>query len=145
MSLYKEFSTLLPYIQSIRKLKEYLSFDISFPNNWKLPKKYVQEDKVMEQESVIQNERLFSFVTQINEQDIEKVIENIKNIIKYNIELEEKEKLFQSKVEELKNIFQKQNITNLRDLQFEIKKNTIKLTTDDEEIKDIGLVSSGEE
>ena len=49
MSLYKEFSELLPYIQSVRKIEKYLSFDISFPTSWKLPKKYVQEDKVMEQ------------------------------------------------------------------------------------------------
>ena len=53
MSLYKEFSTLLPYIQSVRKLKEYLSFDVSFPKTWRLPKKYVQEDKIMEHESTI--------------------------------------------------------------------------------------------
>ena len=45
MSLYKEFSTLLPYIQSVRKLKNYLSFDVSFPKTWKLPKKYVEKFK----------------------------------------------------------------------------------------------------
>ena len=41
MSLYKEFSSLLPYLQSVRKLENYLSFDVSFPKTWKLPKKYI--------------------------------------------------------------------------------------------------------
>ena len=62
MSLYKEFSALLPYLQSIRKLETYLSFDVSFPTTWKLPKKFVDEDKVMEQTSKIANQRFFSFV-----------------------------------------------------------------------------------
>ena len=35
MSLYKEFSSLLPYLQSVRKLETYLSFDVSFPKTWK--------------------------------------------------------------------------------------------------------------
>ena len=67
MSLYKEFSELLPYIQSVRKIEKYLSFDISFPTSWKLPKKYVQEDKVMEQENKIPGNRTFSFVAETNE------------------------------------------------------------------------------
>jgi hypothetical protein len=63
MSLYKEFSSLLPYLQSVRKLENYLSFDVSFPNTWKLPKKYVDEEKVMEQPTKIENHRFFSFVS----------------------------------------------------------------------------------
>ena len=105
MSLYKEFSELLPYIQSVRKIEKYLSFDISFPTSWKLPKKYVQEDKVMEQENKIAGNRTFSFVAEINESDVEQVTENLQNIIKYNLEREEKDRLFQNKVDELKTIF----------------------------------------
>ncbi len=62
MSLYKEFSTLFPYLQSVRKIKNYLTFDVSLPKEWRLPKKYVDESKVVEQQSQIANERLFSFV-----------------------------------------------------------------------------------
>ncbi len=71
MSLYQEFSALLPYLQSVRKLKNYLSFDVSFPNTWKIPKKFVEEDKIMEQQSQIANERLFSYVTEINEDAVQ--------------------------------------------------------------------------
>ena len=94
MSLYKEFSSLFPYLQSVRKLKNYLSFDVSFPESWKLPKKYVEEDKILQQESPIQGEKLFSFVSEFNEQEVEKIVGNVKSIINYNMEREEKERLF---------------------------------------------------
>ena len=141
MSLYKEFSILFPYLQSVRKLQTYLSFDVSFPNTWKLPKKYVDESKVMEQTGTILNERLFSFVSEITEDNVEKVSNNIQNIIKYNLEREEKEKLFDSKVNELKMIFEKQNLSNLKSLHFDIKKNKLELVDNEEEIDTTGLVT----
>lgn len=133
MSLYQEFSALLPYLQSVRKLKNYLSFDVSFPNTWKIPKKFVEEDKIMEQTSQIQNERLFSYVTEITEDGVQKAHINIKNIIKYNLEREEKDRLFESKVEELKQIFEKQNLDKLKSLQFDIVEKSTKIQLEDDE------------
>jgi hypothetical protein len=121
MSLYKEFSTLFPYLQSVRKIENYLSFDISFPITWKLPKKYVDENKIMEQQSSIPNERLISYVSEITETDIEKVYQNLCNIIKYNREREEKDRLFETKVEELKKLFEKQNLEKLKGLYFDME------------------------
>lgn len=133
MSLFKEFSSLFPYLQSIRRLEDYLSFDVSFPKTWKLPKKYVPEDRVLEQESKISNNRLFSFVSNIDEASIETTSNNITNIINYNLEREEKEKLFQIKVEELKTLFEKNSLKNLKSLTFEIKPNKIELIDNEEE------------
>ena len=144
MSLFKEFSILFPYLQSVRKIKTYLTFDVSFPNTWKLPKKFVNEEKVMEQTTTIPNERLFSFVSEITEEDVEKVSGNIQNIIKYNLEREEKERLFDSKVNELKMIFEKQNLSNLKSLHFDIKKSKIELVDNEEEIDTTGVVGTGE-
>ena len=144
MSLYKEFSTLFPYLQSVRKIKNYLSFDVSYPNTWKLPKKYVDESKVMEQTTTIANERLFSFVSEITENDVEKVSGNIQSIIKYNLEREEKEKLFDSKVNELKMIFEKQNLSNLKSLHFDIKQNKLELVDNEEDIDTVGVVTKGD-
>lgn len=143
MSLYREFSALLPYIQSVRKLKEYLSFDMSFPNTWKLPKKFVREDRVVEQESKIPNERMISFISEITEEDVENIYINIQSIIKYNLDREEKERLFQDKVNELKSLFEKQNLTNLKGLEFQIKQNQIKLEDDEELEQTPRLVREG--
>ena len=137
MSLYQEFSALLPYLQSVRKLKNYLSFDVSFPTTWKLPKKFVEEDKIMEQQSPVANERLFSYVTEIDEDSVQKVHLNIKNIINYNLEREEKDRLFETKVEELKKLFEKQNLEKLKGLYFDINEQTskkIELEDDEEQI-----------
>jgi hypothetical protein len=133
MSLYKEFSTLFPYLQSVRKIENYLSFDISFPTTWKLPKKYVEEDKIMEQQSNSSGERLFSYVSEITETEIEKVYQNLCSIIKYNKEREEKDKLFDLKVEELKKLFEKQNLEKLKGLDFYINEPKQKVQLEDDE------------
>lgn len=144
MSLYKEFSELLPYIQSIRKIKSYLSFDINFPNTWKLPKKYIVEDKILEHESQVSGHRFISFVSEITEEDIELTSNNIRKIVKYNLDREEKEKLFEVKVNELKTLFDRQNLTTLKELQFEIKTNKITLDDTEDEFESNRVVGEGE-
>jgi hypothetical protein len=147
MSLYQEFSALLPYLQSVRKLKNYLSFDISFPNTWKIPKKFVEEDIIMEQEVQNHNERLFSYVSEIDEKSIQTVHNNIKNIIKYNLEREEKDKLFETKVNELKSIFEKQSLDKLKGLFFNINepKSKVKLEDNEEQIESDRVVGTEKE
>jgi hypothetical protein len=140
MSLYKEFSNLLPYLQSVRKLKEYFSFDVSFPITWKLPKKYVDENRVVEQDSKTSTHRFFSFVSEINEEDVDRITSNIKSIVKYNLEREEKEQLFENKVNELKGIFEKQNLKNLKNLKFQLNTNKIELEDDEEEVRPAEVV-----
>jgi len=138
MSLYKDISQLYPYIISIRKLKTYLSFDVSFPNSWKLPKKYVPENSAVEIESSIPNERSISFVSEFNEDSVDKTTFNILRIIQYNKEREEKERLLQDKVNELKNIFEKQDLTTLKSLQFNLNKiNKIELSDEGETITEL--------
>ena len=140
MSLYKEFSSLLPYLQSVRKLKDYFSFDVSFPTTWKLPKKYVDENRVVEQDSKSSTHRFFSFVSEITEEDVDRITSNIKNIVKYNLEREEKEQLFENKVNELKGIFEKQNLKSLKNLKFQLNLNKIELEDDEEEVRPTEVV-----
>ena len=138
MSLYKDISQLYPYIISIRKLKTYLSFDVSFPNTWKLPKKYVPENSAVEIESAQPNERSISFVSEFNEESVDKTTLNIVRIIQYNKEREEKERLLQDKVNELKNIFEKQDLTTLKSLQFNLNKiSKIELSDEGETITEL--------
>jgi hypothetical protein len=135
MSLFQEFSKLLPYLQSVRKLENYLSFDVQFPKSWKILKKYANEEKVIQLESKNSDDRFFSFVSEISENDVNNIIESITKIISYNIELEEKEKLFESKVSELKQIFEKQTLNSLKTLEFQLPNKKIKFNEDEESIK----------
>jgi hypothetical protein len=133
MTFYKEIEKIFPYLKSIRKLKTYLSFDVELPISWKIPKKYATEGKVVEQEKSNPGTKLYSFVSEFNEDEINTTTNNIKAIIDYNKELEEKEVLFVNKVEELKRIFEKQNLDKLQKLTFDIKEYNLGQEIEDEE------------
>lgn len=121
--IYFEFLTKVSvYLKSLRVLKNFVSFDMLFPIGWSLPKNIVDEiqlinNKVTE-EGVEYN--LLSFVTENKKENIDKIEHSIEFIIKKNIEREEKDKLFQNKIEELKNIFENQELNNLMSLRFDI-------------------------
>ena len=91
MGIYKDIEGIFEYLLSIRKLKTYLSIDIELPNTWKIPRKFVSEDKVVEINTKTENKRSFSFVSNFDEEDVNTTINNIKNIISYNKEIELKD------------------------------------------------------
>jgi hypothetical protein len=138
--MYNELKDIFEYLVSVRKLKNYLTVDIEFPNHWKIPKRYVQEDKIIENQKVNENKRFFSFVSEFNEDVLNKTVENIKNIIAYNKEIEMKESLLKQKIDELKKIFEKENLESLQLLKFDIFEEKL---DDGEEIIDTRRTSSG--
>jgi hypothetical protein len=138
--MYNELKDIFEYLVSVRKLKNYLTVDIEFPNHWKIPKKYVQEDKIIENQKVNENKRFFSFVSEFNEDVLNKTVENIKNIIAYNKEIEMKESLLKQKIDELKKIFEKENLESLQLLKFDIFEEKL---DDGEEIIDTRRTSGG--
>lgn len=119
MGIYKELVDVYQYLISVRKLEKYLSIDIEFPTTWKLPKKYVAEDRVIEIDSNDNTKRCFSFISEFNEKALEMTTNSVKNIILYNKEIELKERLLQQKINELKNIFQTQDLNDLKTLKFD--------------------------
>lgn len=128
MNLYEQLNKIFPYLLSIRKLEGYVSVDIEFPTTWKLPKKYIDEKMVVEQKTAKPDFRCLSFATQFNEETLDKLFDNLNNIINYNLEREEKERLLQAKINELKSIFDKQSLDNLKELKFDITKKIIEDT-----------------
>lgn len=140
MGLYSDLENFFDYLISVRKLKTYLSFDIELPKTWKIPKRYANEEKVVEIQSKTDNKRSFSFVSEFNQSDVDLTVNNIKNIISYNKEIEQKERLLQSKIQELKQIFEKTNLDNLQSLKFEIIEQSL---TNGEEVFDADRKRSG--
>jgi len=135
MTFFKEIELIYPYLKSIRKLKEYLSFDVQFPVKWKIPKKFTIEGKFVTQEKQTEGTNLVSFIAELNESEVNKTVENIKSIVEFNKEIEQKERLFSNKVEELKKIFEAQDIGKLQTLKFEINEFNL-------DIKDEGQAES---
>jgi len=118
--MYKELKDIFQFLMSVRKLKTYLTIDVEFPDHWKIPKKYVQEDKVVENERVNEGLRFFSFVSEFNEQNLKTTVDSIKKIISFNKEIEMKEKLLKQKIDELKKIFQSEKLESLQSLKFDL-------------------------
>ena len=119
MSLYKEIENIVDYCSSIRKLKTYLSFDMVFPATWAVLKSQVDETKTVFNKSDDKGKNI-SFVSEINEQSISETISNIETVINYNKVKEEKERLFKEKVNELKNLFEKGGLEDLKNLKFDV-------------------------
>jgi len=122
------------YLKSVRILKNYVSVDMSFPTTWKMINNRPNEVEILQNET---NEGtiLTSFVCVNEKEYIDLLEKSLDAFIKTNIEREEKERLFKSKVQELKNIFDKEKLENLKSLKFDIEELTKYLEND--ESKDV--------
>lgn len=119
MSFYKELLPFVEYLHSIRKLKNYLSFDMIFPTKWSLPKSIVDEGQVVGFEAENQNMKGISFVSPVDESEVSKTMSRISKVIKLNKEKELKERLFKETVERLKSTFEKTDLDKLQNLYFD--------------------------
>lgn len=119
MSFYKEIEIIIEYTNSIRKLDNYLSFDVLFPKTWAILKSQVDETKTVFHKND-ENGKLVSFLSEIDEPSVTNTIQRIEKIINYNKEKEEKQRLFDEKVKELKNLFEKETLDELKNLKFDI-------------------------
>jgi len=123
MSIYSELQPIFEYFHQIRKLEDYIIYDIKFPSTWKILKKFIVEDKFLNHGVDEDGYILLSFVSELTEESINLTQNNILGIVNFNLEREQKEKLLQDKIDELKNIFEKQTLDNLKSLKFDLKPN----------------------
>ena len=121
MSFYKEIVPFVEYIHSIRRLENYLSFDMKFPTKWSIPKSIVDEGQVIGFEVEDQNMKGVTFICQIAEKEVSSIIVKIGKIIKLNKERELKERLFKQTVEQLKQTFEKTDLDKLQNLYFDFE------------------------
>ena len=119
MSLFKEVEKIIEYTNSIRKLEKYLSFDLVFPGTWSILKSQVDESKTVFHKND-EKGKTVSFLSEINEESISETISRIESVINFNKEKEEKQRLFNEKVSELKNLFEKEGLDELKSLKFDI-------------------------
>lgn len=125
MSIFNEIEPIFLYLKQMRKLDTYICFDMIFPNTWKIPKRFIIEDKFLNQGAIDDKSIGLSFISEFNELSINTVQSNILGIINYNLEREEKERLLNLKINELKTIFDKQSLDSLKELKFNFDKNNL--------------------
>jgi hypothetical protein len=133
MSFYKELVPFMDYIHSIRKLENYLSFDIKFPVKWSLPKNINEEGQIIPFEVGVENLKGWSFVSKLDESEVSLVLTKILKIIKYNKEREIKEKLFKETVDRLKSTFEKTDLDKLQKLYFDFESDYNENSLDNEQ------------
>ena len=131
MSFYKELVPFMDYIHSIRRLENYLSFDMKFPNKWNMPKNITDESQIIPFEVGVENLKGVSFVSKLDESEVSSVLTKILKIIKYNKEREIKERLFKETVERLKSTFEKTDLDKLQKLYFDFESDYSETSLDD--------------
>jgi hypothetical protein len=132
MSFYKEIAPFVEYIHSIRKLETYLSFDMTFPTKWSIPKNIVDEGQIIGFDVEDRNSKGITFVCPIGEKEVSSVLVKIGKTIKLNKERELKERLFKQTVEQLKQTFEKTDLDKLQNLYFDFDEGELEPKLDTE-------------
>jgi hypothetical protein len=146
MSIYKELLPYIDYIHSIRKLENYLSFDMKFPVKWVMIKSVMEESQIVPFDVGIENLKGLSFVSKIDETEIDLCLSRIQKVIKVNKEKEIKERLFKDTVDRLKSTFEKTDLDKLQKLYFDFENDYEEnsLEDDTEETTNLELAGQGD-
>jgi hypothetical protein len=114
----KIIENLKPYFIGLRLVEKYYIVEIQIKNSWVIPNKgNIEHEKTKEGGVLFYSENGFD--------DMITFIES--EIIKPNLELEEKERLLTSKVEELKRVFESNSLDKLQTLRFSTDGDVLKL------------------
>lgn len=114
--MYQLISSLRPYFFSLREIENTISLDLKLPTNWMYENITVQfniDFKIQDTKSKIV---LISFITNNDEDNYDNLFNCAFQIIEFNKEIEEKQKLLQEKIFELQELFKTSSIQELRDL-----------------------------
>lgn len=133
MSFYKEIQPFVDYLQSIRKLQNYLSYDLIFPHKWSIPKSIVDEGQIITFETEDETQKGISFVCPCTDTEISSNVSKINKIIKLNKEKEIKEQLFKKTIEELKKTFETNELEKLKKLYFDFQEEKTKKTKNEQD------------
>ena len=140
-SYYNFLSKIQKNLKTVRVLDTHVSYDLLFSNKWVLPRNMGKDVEVVK--NGIDGDKIsLSFVCPINQTSIDQVENLIDNIIKSNLEREAKDMLFRNKVQELKSIFEKENLEDLKTLKFDVDEITSIINS--KEIIDEKSIESGD-
>jgi hypothetical protein len=136
---------LKPYLKSVRVLKDYVSFDLYLSSFWSIPKKFITDgiEVINQENSDRPDSKVYSFVVKNERQMVDSIEKAFKNIVSYNKEKEEKERLFKQKIQELKSMFESKGVDELKTLHFEMEEEVVRLGLKDENLEEDGQGTEG--
>lgn len=115
--MFESIKSIRPHFHSLREIENNVSLDIKLPLSWKF-------DTIIKPYSTIKfkvqdkNDKftLISLISNGTQEGYDVVFACANEIIKYNREEQEKQKLFQSKVKELEELFKKESLDKLKEI-----------------------------
>lgn len=112
-------------LYSVRVIKDHISLDLKLPSTWTVLKNHIIGIEVLPSETQLKdtNFKIYSLVCKNTKDELDNLEKSYDNIIKYNLEKQEKEKLFKLKIQELKSIFEKEQLDNLKNLRIDFEIN----------------------
>ena len=114
---------LRPYFFSLREIDNNVSLDVKLPSTWKFETIVVPYKSIkIKVQDKNEKHTLVSLIGNATLDGYEIVFSCAKEIVKVNFEIEEKQKLFQSKIKELELLFQHESLDKLKELSFIEKK-----------------------
>jgi len=134
--VYELISSLRPYFFSLREIQDNVSLDLRIPTTWKLEniQSIVGQYKSLQIKVQDKNDKsqLISIISLATQDGYDTARICAEEIIKYNIELEEKERLFKEKVKELEILFRHESLNKLKEINFIPEENGQEITTGNE-------------
>ena len=120
--MYELISSLRPYFFSLREVSGNVSLDLRIPLNWRIEivQQIVSQYKSLQLKVQDKNDKsqLISVISTATQDGYDTARICAEEIIKYNIELEEKDRLFREKVKELELLFKKESLDKLKEINF---------------------------
>lgn len=115
--MFEIIKSLKPYFFSLREIDSNVSLDIKLPTNWKYDA-IVAPYRSIKTKIQDKNDKfnLLSLISSATQEGYDVVISCANEIITLNKDEEEKQKLFQLKVRELQELFQKESLSKLKDI-----------------------------
>ena len=117
MNLYKTLLEIYAYLHGIRKHEDYFIVDLSFPTNWNIPNKPIENVGIKVYKTT-EHIKIISFYTVFGEETCSTLMKVINEVIKLNKEREEKDSLLQEKRLELEKLFNSNNLDSLKSMSF---------------------------
>lgn len=120
--MYELISSLRPYFFSLREISDNVSLDLRIPTTWRLEniQNILSQYKSLQLKVQDKNDKsqLVSIISLATQDGYDTARICAEEIIKYNIELEEKDRLFKEKVRELETLFKKESLHKLKEINF---------------------------
>jgi hypothetical protein len=115
--VFESIKSLRPHFHSLREIESNVSLDIKLPLTWKF-EEIIKPYRSLKLKVQDKNEKytLVSLIAVATTEGYDVVFACALEIINFNKEEEEKNKLFQEKVKELQELFKKESLDKLKDI-----------------------------